>query len=113
VALTNKGLVTYEAYGNQIMDVISLGKLETFYKKYGDSKSPLLAWYHLIASQRLETPEQLRASFPQVDYVRPFHVFNIGRGYRLIVMIQFDGQRAIVRHVMTHREYDRGKWKIK
>jgi mRNA interferase HigB len=95
------------------MEVISLSKLETFYKKHNDSKAALLAWYETINSSYFQTPNALKHAFPQVDYVKPFHVFNIGRGYRLIAMIQFGGQRLFVRHVMTHREYDRGKWKMK
>ena len=54
----------------------------------------------------------LRA-FPQVDYVKPFHVFNIGRAYRLIAVVHIDKRRIHIRHVLTHREYDRGKWKDK
>ena len=30
-----------------------------------------------------------------------------------IAAIRFRGQRLYVRHVLTHAEYDRGKWKSK
>jgi mRNA interferase HigB len=95
------------------MEVISAGKLGAFLSTHRDSKAALLSWYHAIQSTEFPTPSAVRAAFPQVDYVKPFHVFNIGRGYRLIALIQFGGQRLFVRHVMNHREYDRGKWKIK
>ena len=45
---------------------------------------------------------------------RDFYVFNIGGNkYRLVVAIHFNTQMLFVRHVLTHAEYDTGKWKIK
>jgi mRNA interferase HigB len=39
-------------------------------------------------------------------------VFNIGGNkYRLIVKIRYQRQRIYVIHVLTHQDYDKGKWK--
>jgi mRNA interferase HigB len=39
-------------------------------------------------------------------------VFNIGGNkYRLIAAIHFNRQKVYIRHVLTHPEYDRGRWK--
>jgi len=39
-------------------------------------------------------------------------VFVIGRNkYRLIAVIHFNRAKLFVRHVLTHAEYDEGKWK--
>ena len=39
-------------------------------------------------------------------------VFNIGGNkYRLITRIRYTTQKVFVLKVMTHREYDEGKWK--
>jgi mRNA interferase HigB len=39
-------------------------------------------------------------------------VFNIcGNKYRLVTRIRYDWQLINVRCVLTHVEYDRGKWK--
>jgi mRNA interferase HigB len=38
--------------------------------------------------------------------------FNIkGNDYRLITRISYTRQRVYVRDVLTHAEYDKGKWK--
>ncbi len=38
--------------------------------------------------------------------------FNIGGNkYRPIAAIHFDRGRLFIRHVLTHAEYDEGKWK--
>jgi mRNA interferase HigB len=93
------------------MHVISLKKLRAFFREHGDSRAPLLAWHKLMADGGFGSFDELRATFPQVDYVKPFCVFNIGRAYRLVVMIHFNRRKAYVRHVLTHRDYDRGQWK--
>ena len=39
-------------------------------------------------------------------------VLNVGGNkYRLIVRIRYDYQLVNVRAVLTHRQYDQGKWK--
>ena len=95
------------------MHVISRKKLKTFFQAHADSKKTLLAWHKTISESEFFSFEQLRAAFPQMDYVKPFHVFNIGNSCRLIVAIHFNRQKVYVRHVLTHAEYDRGKWKVK
>ena len=56
--------------------------------------------------------DELRATFPSADTVGDLIVFNIGGNkYRLIASIHFNRGKVYVRHVLTHREYDRGAWK--
>jgi mRNA interferase HigB len=41
-----------------------------------------------------------------------FTVFDIGgNNFRLIAVIHFNRGKLFVRHVLTHAEYDKGKWK--
>ena len=95
------------------MHVISRKKLRIFFGEHSDSKDGLNAWYTLVSESRFKSFAELRRAFPQVDYVKPFCVFNIGRPYRLIAAIHFNRQKVFIRHVLTHDEYERGKWKVK
>ncbi len=46
------------------------------------------------------------------DLVEPYVVINIGGNkYRLILEIFFESGVILVRHILTHKEYDLGRWK--
>jgi mRNA interferase HigB len=93
------------------MHVISLKKLRAFYQQHAESRAGLLAWHRLMSDSRFSSFEEVRAIFPQVDYVKPFHVFNIGRSCRVVAAIHYNRGKVFVRHVLTHADYDRGAWK--
>jgi mRNA interferase HigB len=43
---------------------------------------------------------------------RVYTVFNIsGNSYRLVTEVFYEDQTILVRHILTHAEYDRGAWK--
>jgi len=55
---------------------------------------------------------ELRATFPSADQVGKLTVFNIGGNTtRLIAAIHYNRQKVYIRAVLTHEEYDEGKWK--
>ena len=93
------------------MHLISLKTIKEFINRHPESKPTLLALAKILSNTDFDDFDELRAAVPQVDYVKPFHVFNVGRAYRLVAMIHFNRKKIYVRHILTHREYDRGKWK--
>ena len=55
---------------------------------------------------------ELRAIFPGADQVGKLTVFNIGGNkVRLVAAIHYNRQKIYIRGVLTHTEYDKGKWK--
>jgi hypothetical protein len=55
---------------------------------------------------------ELRTTFPSADQVGKLTVFNIGGGKaRLIAAIHYNRQKVYIRAVLTHEDYDKGKWK--
>jgi mRNA interferase HigB len=55
---------------------------------------------------------QVKRVYPHADLVGRCTVFNIkGNQYRLITKIEYRIQRIYVNQVLTHAEYDEGKWK--
>ena len=94
------------------MHIISRKTLRTFWQKYSDSQSPLTRWFKIIQGNDFANFADLRAVFPSVDMVGNLVVFNIGGNkYQLIASIHFNRQKVYIRHVLTHKEYDKGDWK--
>ena len=95
------------------MHVISKKKLREFWAVHPDAKSALCGWHSAAKNASWESFGDVRKTFNTSDQVGRFTVFDIGRQYRLIAVIHFDRGKLFVRHVLTHSEYDRGKWKAK
>ena len=99
------------------MRVISLKPLKTFWKKHADAETALRAWYTVALAAEWRSLSDVRTTYPHADGVATasgdvLTVFNIGGGkYRLVARIRYDYQLINVRCVLTHAEYDRGKWK--
>jgi mRNA interferase HigB len=94
------------------MRVISRRTLREFWEQHPESRAPLVAWYRLMQSAVFMDFSALRRTFGAADYVAPYTVFNVGGNkYRVIVVIHYNRQRAYIRTVMTHSEYDR--WRVR
>jgi mRNA interferase HigB len=73
---------------------------------------PLNHWYRATRKAQWRTFADLRDTFGSADQVEKFVVFNIGGNKnRLIVHIYYTDGVILIRHVLTHEEYDRGAWK--
>lgn len=94
------------------MHVISRRPLRKFWAQHPDSEQPLEIWYRSLQRASYENWSELRQAFPSADKVGKRIVFNIGGNkYRLIAVIHFNRGKVYVRHVLTHREYNEGKWR--
>ncbi len=96
--------------------MISQKALRQFAHKHADAAIPLRTWLKLARHGSFRNLAELRRTFASADMVaasgRDFYVFNIGGNkYRLIAAIHFNTQRLFVRHILTHSEYDAGRWK--
>ena len=99
------------------MRVISLKPLRAFWQQHPDAEWALRQWYKTAIHAHLGSLGDARRAYPHADGVRAkggetLTVFNIGgHKYRLIARIRYDYQLVNVRAVLTHAEYDEGKWK--
>jgi mRNA interferase HigB len=92
--------------------VISRKKLLDAAQRHTELGAPLDVWYRIAKKAAWRNLDEVRRVFPSADGVGPYTVFNMkGNSYRLIVEINYRSGRIFVRHVLTHAEYDKGKWK--
>lgn len=95
------------------MHIISRKALIDFWEKYPDSHMALLRWYKIMEQTSFGSFAELREAFPSADKVGDFIVFNIaGNKYRLIASVHFNRNKTYIRHVLSHKEYDKGVWKV-
>jgi len=86
--------------------------LNEFAKLHPDTKNALAQWYQLVKGNEFASFVELREMFPSADQVGKLTVFNIGGNkVRLITAIHYNRQKIYIRAVLTHSEYDEGKWK--
>ena len=94
------------------MHIITRKRLNDFAEKHADSKSALQHWYSIIKSKNYASFSELRADFASADRVDNLTVFNIGGNkVRLIAAIHYNRRKVYIRTILTHAEYDKGKWK--
>jgi mRNA interferase HigB len=94
------------------MHIISRKTLRLFWEQYPDSESALCRWLKIMQQNDYNSFDALRSTFPSADKVGDLIVFNIGGNkYRLIASIHFNRGKVYIRHILTHKEYDRGAWK--
>jgi len=92
--------------------IITRKRLLEFSKKHPNSSSSLDAWYRILKHSEIDSFTSLRRIFPSADKVDNLTVFNIGGNkIRLVAAVHYNTQCLYVRHVLTHKEYDKGKWK--
>ncbi len=94
------------------MHIITRKRLNDFAAQHPDARPALQHWYSSMKSGRFGAFVELRRTFPSADQVGKLTVFNIGGGKaRLIAAIHYNREKVYIRAVLTHEEYDRGKWK--
>ena len=94
------------------MHIITRKRLIEFAKKHPDCSSALESWYRIVKRTDFNSFIELRQAFPSADDVDNLTVFNIGGNkVRLIAAVHYNSRRVYVRHVLTHKEYDRGIWR--
>lgn len=94
------------------MHIITRKRLNEFAAKYPETTNALASWYSLMKQRNFSSIEEIRELFPSADKVGKLTVFNIGGNkVRLVAAIHYNRNKIYIRAVLTHNEYDAGKWK--
>ena len=73
---------------------------------------PLAIWYAIMSKTEFASLAGLKRTYGSVDKVGKYTVFDIGGNkFRLVAAIHYNRKKVYIRHVLTHAEYDRDKWK--
>ncbi len=100
------------------MDIVGKLILQEFWGSDKKAKKPLERWIEVTELAIWNSFSDVKKTFNHADsYKQSGHkyvIFNVaGNKYRLITSIKYGKKLVIVAIVMTHKEYDREKWKDK
>lgn len=94
------------------MHIITKRRIEEAKALYPESTSALAGWYKIVKNNKFKSFADLKTSFNSVDKVGNLYVFDIGGNkLRLVASIHFNRQKLYIRHILTHKEYDKGNWR--
>jgi len=94
------------------VDVIGKDLLQEAQKKHTKAKKAIDRWLRLAEACKAKHAMELKKTFGDLDPVPPQTVFDImGNHYRLIAEIDYEIQVIVVTYFLTHKEYDKNKWK--
>jgi mRNA interferase HigB len=91
------------------MLIVYLEKLYAFAKKHADARKSLATWQNITEKAEWKTKQDILSDFPNAKMIKNNRArFEIKHNtYRLIVFVNYDAQRVVVRFIGTHNEYDR------
>jgi mRNA interferase HigB len=98
------------------MHVISRPALIAASRRHPDAAGWLSLWWSLASRARWESLHEVRAQYPAADQVGGCLIFNArGNAYRLICRVTYANQwqqgTLLVKHFLTHAEYNKNEWK--
>jgi mRNA interferase HigB len=86
--------------------------IQRFARTHPDSRSSLKSWTQAMESNTFKHFVELKTTFGSADQVKSHTVFNIsGNKYRLIAVVDYALQSVVIECVLTHAEYDEGRWR--
>ena len=96
------------------MRIIARGTLRVFWAANPDGDQPLKSWFREAEAADWETPHDVKDQYGTASVIGDSRiVFNIaGNKYRLVSVIKYRWQIVYIRHILTHAEYDKGRWKL-
>ena len=95
------------------MRVISKKPLRIHWERHSAAQAPLKKWLKTVEKARWGSFADIRKTFAtRVDRVGTCYIFDVHGGHgRVIAKISRDWTILFVRRVLSHAEYDLGRWK--
>jgi mRNA interferase HigB len=94
------------------MQIISKRIVGEFLEEYPKSINALLNWYKIAKHAEWTNFADIRKTFGRASIYKNCVIFDIGGNkYRLIAQIRYQSKLVFIRRIMTHAEYDKGRWK--
>ena len=93
------------------MRVLGTEVLDKAKRAHRDLTSSVATWLMIAREAKWKNLNEMRLTWRNADCVKGKTIFNIkGNRYRLIAIVNYASQTVVIRTLVTHDEYSRGKW---
>jgi mRNA interferase HigB len=93
--------------------IVGNEKIAKFSRDHSTANNALAGWMTVVEGAAWKNPAELKRTFGNASFVGDQTVFNIGGNkFRLIALVRYRLQIVLVQYVLTHKEYDKGGWKL-
>ncbi|MBI5211324.1 MAG: type II toxin-antitoxin system HigB family toxin [Elusimicrobia bacterium] len=94
------------------MEVFGWDIADAFLRDHPKATKSLEAWRQVMQDNSFGHLADLKRVIRSADYVKPHTVFNISKNkYRLIAQVSYPLEAVRIESILTHEEYDSGKWR--
>jgi mRNA interferase HigB len=96
------------------MRVISKSRLRVFWQRHVAARPALEGWYRVVNNKQLTWHDfhDVKKTYGNASLVGVCVIFNVaGNRFRLVAKINYLTHNVFVRAVLTHEQYDEGRWK--
>ena len=95
-----------------LMRIVSTDQIETFCRKRPTARRHFDRWLQAVGGAAWRKWADVRQTYAKASKAGRCVVFDVqGGSFRIITRIDYDFQVISVLHVLTHQQYDQGKWK--
>lgn len=90
------------------MHIIAKSTLLQYLSHHPAAREKILAWHKAMEACEAKDFHELKQTFQSADYVpKKYTIFNIGgNDYRIVTVIHYSTQKAYIRLVGAHSDYD-------
>lgn len=98
------------------MNIVKPSRITQFKDEHPTAAPALDKWLRVAAAAHWTRFHDVRQVFRTADEVpvdsgAKVVVFNIGKGFRLLMAIHYNRLKVYVMRFLTHAEYDKDQWK--
>ena len=100
-------------WGQSRMHVVSHKAIRNFCEEHPRARNAMDHWYRVAKRAAWSCFADVRHTFGTADFVTPYVVFDVGGNkYRIVAEINFLRRVLFVRAILTHKEYEKGAWRL-
>ena len=94
------------------MELTHWGRARKFITVHREAETPLANWKRAVINANWLSYPDIQNTWRAVDWYEGAVIFDLaGNNFRLVTICRFEFETVYIDKILTHEEYDKGKWK--